>query len=120
MSAAATSMAMMIWTMWVPEPPRMPATIAAARDAMGMVCARSRSVPSPIVGTSDALYPSNHTSGWDLTAATRRSPSGRAGDEPLAIEQRHDDAKQNDVSHQEDQREHYRERQARREHVEGH
>src|ERR1700688_744542 len=109
MRAAATTMAMMIWTTWVPAPPRRPATIAAARDAMGMVCARSRSVPLAIVRPSYAPYPSNRASGWGLTAATRHSPRRRAGDEPLAIEQRHDDAKQKDVSHQEDQREHHRE-----------
>jgi hypothetical protein len=40
MSATPTTMPMMIWTTWVPEPPRIPATmVARAREAMGMSCA---------------------------------------------------------------------------------
>src|SRR5580692_8682598 len=105
MSTMATKTTMMIWTTWESEPPRMPATIG---------------VPSPIVAQSNAGYPSDRAGGWVLTTTARRSQSTRAGDEPLAIEQASDDAKQNDVGDEQHQREDHSEGDARREDVEGH
>src|ERR1700730_11195713 len=91
-------MPMTIWTTWLPEPPRMPAT----------------SVASPMVATSDARYMSHSTWRGDVSL----SPS--ACDESLAVEQRRDDAKQNDVGHEQHQRKHHRKGDARSEHIEGH
>src|SRR5580698_999031 len=105
MSPTTTTMPMMIWTTWLPEPPRIPATISAA---------------STIGGPSDAGYPSNRAGWWHRTASALGSASRRAGDEPLAVEERRDDAKQNDVGNEQDDREHHRERDARCEDVEGH
>src|SRR5580700_849846 len=105
MRTMATMTTMTIWTTWLPDPPKMPATM---------------SVPSPIAAHSCAWYPSNRTRGWNPTATARGSQSGRAGDEPLAVEEAGNDAKENDVGDEQHQREHHCEGDARREDIEGH